>query len=492
MKKVIKSDHIAIESLKKGIDFAADRVKITLGPAGRNTIIGRPFQSPEITNDGKSTLDAIYLEDEIEQLAVDSLKEIAKEQFDESEDGTTTATTLAQAILNYGFEQVKVNPLTGKKTNVMKLRADILKASEEICELLDTKSRQITTLEEIKQVAFVSVENEEIAQIIAEIFFKVGKDGLVTVEEGFAKVESEIVDGMEIEAGLFSDKLANEVTKFVMDNPKILVTNEPLGVLEQVAHLTAELSKNKIMHLVILCDNFSNDFKKIAIEAKYIYGFSIIPIKTPFFGKSEQLEDIAISVGAKFIDKDTMQLTSSTVADLGTVDKITITKDKTIIVGAKGDTKKRIADIQMELYGTENSFDKKQLEKRMARLMGKVGIIRVGADSNKERTYLMKKIKNAVGATKNALKEGVVKGGGVTFLEIAKELPDNILAEAIKAPYNQIMENAGEVFEIDDSIVDPVKTEKSALKIASSVASLILTIGTAIANKQEEEKDFKD
>lgn len=493
MKKIVRSDEEALDSMKAGIDFAANRVKRTLGPSGRNTSIGRRYQSPEITNDGKTTLDELWVRDEIAQLAIDILKDVAKEMFEESEDGTTTAVTLTQAILSYGYEKIKKNPITGEQYDPMRLRAEILAASKEIQDELDKRATPISTLDEIREVAFVSVENRDIADIIAKIFFHVGKDGVVTVEEGHEnRVESEIVEGMEIEAGLFTAKLANQGLKYVFDNPKVLVTNEALNNVEQIEHFTTELAKNKDMQLIILADTFGKDMYTTILQAKFIYGFTIIPIKTPFFGKSEQLHDIAIALGATFVDKESMRLADMTTQVLGTVGNITVTKDKTIMIGIPGDVTARAEEIKAELAATENAFDKKQLEKRLARILGKVGIIRVGADSTKEVAYLMKKVKNAVGATKNALKEGVVRGGGLALVDVAVSLPDNILSVAITKPSQVIQENAGGNLVVDPSVVDPVKTEKTALRIAASVASLILTTGTAIADAYEEPKDIKE
>lgn len=491
MKKIIRTGDDARRSLQRGLNFAADCVKKTLGPSGRNTLIGRAYLSPEITNDGKTTLESIYLDDEIEQLAVEVLKDNAKQMFEESEDGTSTATTLTQAIFNFGMEKLVDNPVTGYKADPMKLRNEIKAAAQEICDKLDTMAVPISKIEEIKQVAFVSVENEEIAQIIADVFFKIGKDSLVEVEEGFAHVESEITEGMEIEAGLFSDKMANNGNKYILENPKILVTNQPLSTIGQITEITKALSTDKMFSLVILGDNFSKEFLQEVLAAHIFHGFTIIPVKTPFFGKSEQLEDIAVAVGATFYDKDGKSVSDCRVTELGTVAKITVSKNKTVLIGAAGDTTKRAAEISMEMHEVTNPFDKKQFEKRLARLMGKVGIIRVGADSSKERTYLMKKVRNAVGATRNALKEGVVIGAGLAFVEISGLLPDNILASCIQEPFLAIESNAGGTIKVDGNIVDPVITEKTALKLAASVAGLFLTVDTVSADKYVEPTDAK-
>ncbi len=493
MKKIIRYGDDARRSLQAGLNFAADRAKSTAGPSGRNTLISRAYLAPEITNDGKSTIDSIYLDDEVEQVAVEVLKDTVKQMFEESEDGTTTATILTQAIFNYGMERLTYNPLTGEKTDAMKLRAEIKEAANEICNKLDEMAKPISKLEEIEQVAYVSVENRDIAKIIADVFHKVGKDSLVEVEEGFGQVESEVTEGMEIEAGLFSDKAANNGNKYILENPKILVTNHPFNSIGEITGLTQALSKEKMMSLVILGDNFSKDFLAETIAARVFHGFTIIPIKTPFFGKTEQLVDISVALGATFLDKETGNITECPLSALGTASKITVSKGKTVLIGAKGDTTKRAAEISMEMHEATNPFDKKQLEKRMARLMGKVGIIRVGADSSKERTYLMKKVKNAVGATRNALKEGVVRGAGLAFQDIGvMQLPGNILADVIQEPYKVIMANAGGNLEIPQEIVDPVITEKTALKLAASVAGLFLTVDTVSADKYVEPTDAKE
>lgn len=493
MKKIIKLGNEARISLKAGIDKVADAVKVTLGPSGRNAILGHPFQTPEITNDGVSIAQEIYLDDEIEQLGADKIKEICKGTDDKAGDGTTTATVLAQAIMKTGFEKLDTTEFTKSQNNPIQIKNEIMVACETICKELTKIAKPISTLEDIKQVAFVSVESKEIAQVIAEMFEKIGKDGVVTVEDGYLELESEVVDGLELEAGLTSDVFfTTEDKKCILEKAPILVTNQKIETIEQIKYLTQKINaESGEKNLVIIADDFSRDLLQAFAMAKLQGVFNVIAIKPPYFGKKEKMQDVAIMVGATFIDKEVTNVKDVELVNLGSAKKIIVDKDKTVILGAKGDTKARLKELKDELKTVKNKFDQEQLKKRIAKLSGGIGVIRVGGESETERGYLKKKIEDAVNATKYALQEGVVRGGGLALKTIAEKLPKNILTEAIKAPYNQIQENAGGDLEIGEDIIDPVKTTKTALRAACSVAGLILTTEVAIADKYEEPKDFK-
>jgi chaperonin GroEL len=272
----------------------------------------------------------------------------------------------------------------------------------------------------------------------------------------------------------------------------ILVTNQTLNFKEQISALTIKLYNDNTHDLIIISDNFSKEILDAFKMSKITNQFNIIPIKTPFFGRKEKSEDIAIALNAKFIDKDlNMKCEEVTIKDLGTAKKIVVEKDRMVIFGAKGDTKARLKEIKEEITKAKTKFDKDQLEKRLAKLTNGIGVIRV-ASTETDRTYLKKKINNAINTTKFALEQGVVKGGGLALKEIADKMTSNLLTKALSAPYHQIQSNAGGKIEITDNVIDAVKTTKVALKTACNLAGLLLTVEVAIADKREKPKDFSD
>lgn len=492
--KIIKRGKEAKELIHNGFNESADIVKLSLGPSGRNTIIGRPFQYAEITNDGKTMAEAIELDNEIKQLGAEKIKEITMSTFDKVFDGTTTATTLAQAFENAGYNKINSDDTFVKNiVDPIAVRKEIDEICAKVCAELVKEARQISTYEDIYNVAMSSVKVPEYAKMIADIYTVIGKDGIITVEDSYIKTESEIVEGFEIEAG-FSDEIFtnNDDKTFTIEKPLILVTNIPLNFKEQIAPVTTKLNKINIKDIVIIADSFSKEILQSFIDAKTSNIYNIIPIKTPFFGSKPKMQDIAIALGAKFWDKDlSLDCSQAILEDMGNAKKIIIDKDKTIIFGAKGNVKDRIKELSAELKKSKTKFDSDQLSKRIAKLNGSVGVIRV-ASTESDRTYLKKKINNAVNTTKFALQEGVVEGGGLALKKIAERLEPNLLTDALKAPYNTIQDNAGGKLKIGKNVIDAVKTTKTAVEIASNLAGLILTVEVAIADKYEEPKDFKD
>lgn len=490
--KIIKEGKEAKELVHKGFNIAADKVKMSLGVSGRNAIIGRPYQFAEITNDGKTIAENIELEDEIMNLGADKVREITLSTFNKAFDGTTTATTLAQAIENVGYEKLsKQNEFTNESIDPIQVKREIDEATKLVLkELIGTP---IDTFEEIYNVAMSSVKVSEYAQMIATLYNSIGKDGIITVEDSYMETESEIVDGFEIEAGFGDETFANCDDKtYTATNPLILVTNNPINFKTQITPITANLFKEGVQDLIIIADLFSKEVIDSFKIAKASSTFNIIPIKTPFFGRKDKMQDIAIATGSTFYDKEVgMNCTDALKVNLGTAKKILIDKDRTVIYNGKGDTTVRIKELKDELKKAKDKFDKDQLEKRIAKLNGCIGIIKV-ASTESDRTYLKKKINNAINTTKFALQEGVVKGGGLALKEIAEKLPANILTEALKEPYNTIQKNAGGKIEIGDNVLDAVKTTRTALEIASNLAGLLLTVEVAIADKYEKPKDFKD
>lgn len=486
--KILKTGKEARESLKRGIDKVADAVKITLGPSGRNVIIGRKFESPLITNDGVSVAKSIVLDDEVENLAADIVKEVGKLTDDAVGDGTTTATVLLQAIVNEGFNRLASEGLlveTIKDPILVKKEIDA--ACERVVAEIKKVAKPIKTKKEIEQVAFVSVENKLIAKIIAELFDRLGKDGIVRVEDGSFEIESEVVEGIEIGTGYYAPYMANtDSRELILNNIKILVTNNVINRIDQVAPIAGKLAALGIKEAVIVAEDVTKEVQDSLVVNKLKGNFTIHAIRPTWFTNKERYEDLAIKFGAIFIDKDKQMLIQSTEVDcLGSASKVVADKDKTIFIGGSGDTSARIKELKAEFKRIKGEFDKKKIEERISSLSNGIGIIRVGASSDREREYWRLKVIDAVGATKAALDEGVVHGGGMTLKAIAEKLPKNILTESLKAPYNQIMENAGVTFEVGEDIIDPAKITRISLQNACSLAGIILT--TEIANVEKNE-----
>lgn len=493
--KIIKLDKEAKKLIKIGVNKSADMVKISLGISGRNAIIGRPYQTAEITNDGKTIAEAIQLDDEIEQLGAEKIKEITTSTFDKVFDGTTTATTLAQSIFNAGYEKINQdNTFTKSTIDPIQVRQEIDNACFDVIKELDKMAKPIKDINDTFNVAMSSVKVKEYAQMIANIYNVIGKDGVITVEDSYMETKSDIVEGFEIESGYGDDDVfSNKDDKtFVLEKPLILVTNNTLNFKEQISPITAKLFQDKIRDLIVISDNFSKEIIDSFKIAKVSNTFNIIPIKTAYLGKKEKMQDIAIAIGATFYDKDLdLKCLDATKDNLGTAKKIVIEKDRTIIYGAKGNIKDRVKELQADLKKSKSKFDSDQLNKRIAKLNGGIGVIYV-ASTESDRTYLKKKINNAINTTKLALKEGVVKGGGLALKEISEKLPKNILTDSLLSPYNTIQSNAGGNLIIKDSVIDAVLTTKTALEIACNLAGLLLTCEVAIADKYEKPKDFKE
>jgi len=492
--KIIKLNKEAKKLIHDGFNEACNLVKLSLGPSGRNAIISRPYQFAEITNDGKTIAEAIEIEDEIKQLGADKVKEITISTFDKAFDGTTTATTLAQSIENVGYEKINIdNAFTNENIDPIKVKEEIDIACEKVIKELYKISKKISTDEDIYNVAMSSVKVPKYAKMIADIYKKIGKDGIITVEDSYFDTDFEIIDGFEIEAGFENELFANQEDKtFVIEKPLVLITNQPLNFKEQITPITQKLFKeNNIRDIIIISDNFSKEVIQSFILAKVSNTFNIIPIKTPYFGDSNKMKDLAISLGAYLFDKQlNVDLSTAIMENMGTAKKIVIEKDRTVIFGAKGNVSERLKELNKELSKSKTKFDKDQLEKRIAKLNGAIGVIRVSSTES-DKTYLKKKINNAINTTKFALQEGIVKGGGLALKEISEKLPKSILTEALLSPYNTIQSNTGGI-EITPNVIDAVKTTKTALQTACNLSGLLLTIEVAIADKYEKPKDYKE
>lgn len=478
--KKISSGNQAILSLKKGIDAVADIVKQTLGPNGSNVVLTRALLPPYITNDGVSIAKEIFLEDEIQNAGTQIIKDVAEKANDLAGDGTTTAIVLAQAIFNEIYDS-HLNPELWSKDSVSKmgLRKKLQLACEEIIIELKKDAKQITTLEEIERVAFISMEDKEIAQKIASLVYKLGVAGTITVEEGDGfSVETEVIDGLEFPQGLFSPYMETNTTthEAIVEDVPVLVTNRKISSVQQILPILEHLTKQNLRKLIIVGDFDSAVINNFLMNR--LNNFIITAIKNPI---NETLKDICALTGAKFYDRDITDEFSP--EGLGGADKITATQGKTIIIGGKGNVEARVQDLQEQIKKSNSSFDKKNLEERIGKLTTGVGVIRVGAVSETDRKYLKLKIDDAVAATKAALEEGVVAGGGLALKRVSERV-NNILSKPILVPYTLIQESG--VTDIPDGVIDPLKVTRTALESAVSVVSLLITSSAVIADKNED------
>lgn len=532
MAKQILFNEQARHALKTGVDKVADAVKITLGPRGRNVVYDRGYGSPMITNDGVSIAKEISLPDKFENMGAEIVKEVASKTNDIAGDGTTTAVVLTQAVVREGMKQV------GMGLNAMGLRLGIEKAAEEAVKELRAMAKPIKGKQEIKQVATISAESEEIGDIIAKTIEKVGKDGVVTVEESqLFGVESEVVEGLEFDKGYVSPYMITNAERMEAEyrDVPILLTDKKIASIKEILPLLEKLAQSGKKDLVIVADEIEGEALATFLVNKLRGGFNVLGVKAPGYGdrKKEMLQDIAVTVGAKVISEDLgLKLESAEPNMLGRASKVIATKDKTVIVGGKGkkaDIDARLSQLRKQFEQTQSKFDKEKLEERIAKLSGGVAVIKVGAATETEMKYLKLKIEDAVNATKAAIEEGIVPGGGVALVRVAHKLREkkthdasnevtagwNIVINALEAPLREISVNAGkgdgsiivekvkemkgsggynalsDTFETDmiaSGIVDPVKVTRSGVQNATSAAAILLTTEVAITDEPKEEK----
>lgn len=489
--KTIKFGKEARDALKRGVDLAANCVKVTLGPAGRNAVLGRYGITPDITNDGVTIAQNVEAGDETENLGVLAVKEASMLADLKGGDGTTTATVLLQAIIEETFSKLSDDgSLIKNKINPIKLKKEIDIACEAVVEHLKKSSRPISK-KEIYDVAIVSGEYEWIAKLVSEIYEKIGKDGYVSIEDG-VKNEYDIYKGIEINAGFTSEYfINNDKRQCVVELPAVLVTNQRLDT-NLVIPLIEKLVEKQVLNLVLIAPDFDRDLlnrlnttKLKAPQTNYV------AIKLPTYDKDDILIDIATLAGAKFLDKNTYTSLSDFANDmvltsLGTVDKAIIGDVHSALVGGNGDTKKRVEELKKHAAKTKSVFDKDKIEQRIAFLSGGIAVIRIAAESDTERLYFRRKVEDATNAVQLALREGVVAGGGLALKSIADNTKKNILTEAIRRPFLQIQENAGGFLPISDNVLDPVAIVISSLQSACSLAGMLLTTEVTIANKEED------
>jgi len=527
MSKQIVYSEEARKKLKQGADKLADTVRITLGPKGRNVILGSNFGSPTITNDGVTIAEDIALEDPIENMGAQILKEVASKTNDVAGDGTTTATVLAQAIISEGLKNVAAG------ANPLGIQRGVEVATRAVVQELKASAKKLKTKTEITQVAINSAEDEEIGEMISEAMDEVGKDGIITCEEskGFG-LEKEIVRGMRFDEGYISPYMVTDSERMeaVYTDSPILVTDKKISALSEILPVLEAVANKGKKELVIIADALDGEALATLVINKLRGSFNALAIEAPEFGdrKKDTLKDIAILTGAEVISEDTgMRLEDVKFDMLGSARKIISTKEHTTIIegrGSKEEIEKRIQQIRAQLKQTDSSFDRERLEKRLGKLTGGVAVIKVGAPTEIEQKARFHKAEDALAATKAAVEEGIVPGGGVALLRALKalkniELTDDektgaeILKKALDWPVRQIAENAGldggvvvakvkaqqgsfgfnaEKMKFEDmmeaGIVDPVKVVRSALENAASAASMFLTTEALVCelpNKEE-------
>jgi chaperonin GroEL len=528
MPKLISYKDEARESLKRGVDKLANAVKVTLGPKGRNVVLDRGFGSPVITKDGVTVAKDIELEDKFENVGASLVQEVASKTNDMAGDGTTTATILAQAIVAEGFSAVA----SGANPVVLKRGMD--KATDWVIAYLESKKKKVTA-DNLKEVASISANDAEIGKLIAEVFNEVGKDGVVTVEESqSAEMSRELVEGMQIDRGYISHYMVTNTERMeaVFEDPYILITDRKISSINDIVPLLQKLSQAGKRDLVIIADDVDGDALATLVVNKLRGNFNALAVKAPGFGdrKKDMLEDIAIVTGGTVIAEEKgLKLEAAELAMLGRAHKVKATKENTTIVDGKGkkaDIEKRVAQLKAQLEKTTSSYDKEKLNERIAKLSGGVAVIKVGAQTETEMKEKKFRIDDAVSATRAALEEGIVAGGGVALFNAARALGEAkikgatafgdeakgvaVIRSILERPLRAIAENAGKdanevvskLAEADDGrgydassgeyadmvaagIIDPLKVVKTALTNAVSVASLILTTEAVVTDKPE-------
>ncbi len=531
-KEVIFGEDVK-KKLQKGVDTVADAVKVTLGPRGRNVVLEKSFGGPTITNDGVSIAKEISLKDKFENMGVEIIKEVANKTNDLAGDGTTTATVLTQALVNEGLRQTTMG------LNSMAVRSGMERAAEDVVQALREQATQISTSEEIKQVATISAESAEIGEKIAETIERVGKDGVVTVEESQSfGIETELTEGMEFDRGYVSPYMVTNTERMEAEykEAQILITDKKVSNVQEILPLLEKIAQAGKKELVIIADDVEGEALTTFVVNKLKGGFSVLAVKAPGYGdrKKEVLEDIAITTGGQLISDDLgMKLEDVELSQLGKADRVVSTKDNTIIVGGQGDKsaiEARIEALRTQEQNASSKFDKEKLAERIAKLGGGVGVIRVGAATETEMKYLKDKIEDAVNATKAAIEEGIVSGGGTSLAKAAAQVEKEVLAKtdldaeeqvgykivlkALEMPLRQLVDNTGrdegavivqKVKEaggnagydaakaemVDDmikaGIIDPVKVERAGVQHAVSAAAILLTSEAAIADEPEKE-----
>ncbi|MFI3683479.1 chaperonin GroEL [Vagococcus fluvialis] len=521
MTKDIKFSEDARSSMMRGVDTLADIVKVTLGPKGRNVVLDKSFGSPLITNDGVTIAKEVELEDRFENMGAQLVAEVASKTNDIAGDGTTTATVLTQAIVREGLKNVTAG------ANPIGIRRGIELATKKAVEELHALSKQVDSKEAIAQVAAVSSGSDTIGELISEAMDKVGNDGVITIEESKGiETELDVVEGMQFDRGYLSQYMVtdNDKMEAVLDNPYLLITDKKISNIQDILPLLEQILQEG-KPLLIIADDVDGEALPTLVLNKIRGTFNVAAVKAPGFGdrRKEMLQDIATLTGATVITEDLgLDLKDTTIEALGTASKVVIDKDNTVIVeggGNKEAIENRVSLIRSQIAETTSDFDREKLQERLAKLAGGVAVVKVGAATETELKELKLRIEDALNATRAAVEEGIVPGGGTAFVNVLPKLAEinatgdeatgvKIVLRALEEPVRQIAENAGLegsvivdklkqaqpgvgynaktdewVNMIDAGIVDPTKVTRSALQNAASVSALLLTTEGVIADK---------
>ena len=526
MAKEIKYGSDARQALEAGVNKLADTVRVTLGPKGRNVVLDKSYGAPLITNDGVTIAKEIELEDAFENMGAQLVKEVATKTNDVAGDGTTTATVLAQAMINAGMKNLAAG------ANPIILRKGMKKATECAVEAIKEMSSKVNGKEHIARVAAISAGDDEVGNMVADAMEKVSKDGVITIEESKTmQTELDLVEGMQFDRGYLSAYMATDMEKMeaVLDNPYILITDKKISNIQDILPLLEDCVKSGAK-LLIIAEDVEGEALTTLIVNKLRGTFNVVAVKAPGYGdrRKAMLEDIAILTGGKVISSDLgLELKDTTFEDLGRAKSVKVQKENTIIVDGEGDKSAiegRVAQIKKQIEETTSDFDKEKLQERLAKLAGGVAVIRVGAATETEMKEAKLRMEDALAATRAAVEEGIIAGGGSAYIHASKKVEKladalegdektgaQIVLTALKAPLYHIAANAGldgsviinKVYEsevgtgfdalkgeyvkmIDAGILDPAKVTRSALQNATSVASTFLTTESAVANIKED------
>ena len=527
MAKQLKYGVEAREALKKGVDQVVKSVGVTLGPKGRNVVIDKSYGAPQIINDGVSIAKEIELEDEFENMGAQLVKEVASKTNDVAGDGTTTATVLAGAIINEGIKNLAAG------ANPIVLRKGIKKAVESVVDSIKKQSTPISGKEQIARVAAISASDDEVGNMVADAMEKVSKDGVITIEESKTmKTELDLVEGMKFDRGFVSPYMCSDMEKMEcnMDDPYILITDKKISNIQDILPLLEEVVKTS-SKLLIIAEDIEGEALTTLILNKLRGTFNVCAVKAPGYGdrRKEMLQDIAILTGGKVISEEVgLELKNANIQMCGKSKSVKVTKDDTIIVDGLGDKqeiKDRVGQIRAQIQNTTSDFDKEKLQERLAKLAGGVAVIRVGATTETEMKEAKLRMEDALNATRAAVEEGIVAGGGSTYIHAIPEVKKvvdsltgdektgaTIILKSLEAPLRTIANNAGldgsvivekvkqekegvgfdaykeeYVDMVKAGILDPAKVTRSALQNAASIASSLLTTEAVVANIKEKE-----
>mgnify|MGYP004600585867 CR=1 FL=1 len=526
MAKEIKYGAEARKALEAGVNQLADTVRVTLGPKGRNVVLAKSYGSPLITNDGVTIAKDIELEDAFENMGAQIVKEVATKTNDVAGDGTTTATVLAQAMINEGMKNLAAG------ANPIILRKGMKKACDKAVEAISEMSQTINGKEQIARVASISAGDDEVGQMVADAMEKVSNDGVITIEESKSmKTELDLVEGMQFDRGYISAYMSTDMEKMVaeLDNPYILITDKKISNIQDILPVLEQIVQGG-QKLLIIAEDVEGEALTTLIVNKLRGTFQVVAVKAPGYGdrRKEMLQDIAVLTNGKVISEELgYDLTDTTLADLGRAKSVKVTKENTVIVdgfGTKEDIQGRVNVIKAQLEETTSEFDKEKLQERLAKLAGGVAVIRVGAATETEMKEAKLRMEDALNATRAAVEEGIIAGGGSAYIHAAKKVAElvadlegdektgaKVVLKAMEAPLFHISANAGlegsviinkikesqpgigfdaynekYVDMIEAGIIDPVKVTRSALQNATSVASTLLTTESVVADIKED------